>query len=318
MLRRSAPPSSRCVAKLWRARAGRIRRRHPARSVHFLSLRLTSLVPRGRPLFDRNRASSVTEATSAGRARSQYAPRLRAPARRRAEARLAPLALDPQLLGVVFHVARLQRDELLGSQPARVGELEHRAIAQLERAAGGDAVQQLGRLACAQHARQMRGAPRRRDQVGRILGYPPVLALAREQRPQRCELACGRRRRGSPLGQMGDVAAHGLRADDLLRGRGSEPRPNERTARGRCRTPAGSARRRRGESGPRRAARGAALPGGLHRSSVRRHRPGCPASDARSRRAAQRAIAPSAALPTSLAYFWIATSTCASVAGAGV
>ncbi len=151
MLRRSAPPSSRCVAKLWRSACGEAPSPTPTRDVHVRSRRRTSLVPSGRPVLLRNSASSSpSSAFRADRRRGARERRPRPfcksvrPARRRPdrgqrrladghEARLAPLALHPQLLAVVVDVGAAQRDELLGAQPARVGELEHRAVAQLQR-----------------------------------------------------------------------------------------------------------------------------------------------------------------------------------------
>ena len=54
---------------------------------------------------------------------------------RRHDARLRPLAGHAQLLGVGVEVGHVEVHELLGAQPAAVGELEHRAVAQRRAAA---------------------------------------------------------------------------------------------------------------------------------------------------------------------------------------
>ena len=74
------------------------------------------------------------------------------------EARLAALALDAHLLGVEVDRADVEVDELLGAQPARVGELEQRAVAQLERRRGRDAVEQRGDVGRLERARQRAAA----------------------------------------------------------------------------------------------------------------------------------------------------------------
>ena len=56
---------------------------------------------------------------------------------------LGALAEHPQLLGVELDRRQVQVDQLLGPQPAAVGDLEQRAVAQLQRRGGGDPVQQL-------------------------------------------------------------------------------------------------------------------------------------------------------------------------------
>ena len=65
-------------------------------------------------------------------------------------------------------IARRRGDDLLGSQPAGVGELEHRPVADLERRARGNPVEQRRDLVAGQHARQLRAALRGRQQLGRV------------------------------------------------------------------------------------------------------------------------------------------------------
>src|ERR1019366_7812914 len=92
-------------------------------------------------------------------------------------------------------------------------------VAHLERVGGhsiGDAIEQARRLARGEHPGKMVRPPRRRDQVGRILGDLAVLALAREEGPQGVQLARRGTRRGALLREAGDVAAHRLGAH-LLR-----------------------------------------------------------------------------------------------------
>ncbi len=228
MLRRSAPPSSRCVAKLWRSACGEraLADARRARSTCAAAAARRS-VPSGRPVLLRNSASVERRpralagacagacAASAGRARSRYA----LTARHRGladghEARLAALALHAQLLAVVVDVARPQRHELLGAQAARVGELEHRAVAQLQRArrrgspsssrAASRALSTRGRCAA---------APGRGHEIGGVLG-DRARARAGSRTARAARPACAREVLGAAppaLGEVRDVAAHGLR-----------------------------------------------------------------------------------------------------------
>ena len=126
----------------------------------------------------------------------------------RYEARLSPLALNPQLLTVVIHVGTAQRHDLLRTQPTRVRKLEQSAVPY------GQWIGRLGSRPAAvlphersRHAANARGAVAwRRDQRG--CGRSAVLALAREQRPQRGQLARRRARRGAgPAGVRSDRCA---------------------------------------------------------------------------------------------------------------
>ncbi len=150
----------------------------------------------------------------------------------RHQPRLAPLSLHPQLLSVVVHVRPAQRHDLLGSQPARICQLEHRAVAQVQWTRRRDAFEQPGGLTRTQHTRKMGGSSRRGHQVGRVLGDPPVLALACEQRAQRRQLAGRGARGGGPavrraFGEVGDVTAHVLWAQLLRRQATADGPPRE-------------------------------------------------------------------------------------------
>ncbi len=178
------PPSSRCVAKLWRKACGETvpparSATTPARAVHMRRRRLTSLVPSGRPALRGTAHRPRRPGRRARAAPPPAQPRARSRYSRTAaiagsptghEARLSPLALDAQLLAVVVHVDRLQRHQLLRAQAARVGQLEHRPVAQLQWAARRDRVEQARRFRRAEHPRQVRAPSRRRDQVRRVLG----------------------------------------------------------------------------------------------------------------------------------------------------
>ena len=72
----------------------------------------------------------------------------------RDEPRLAALALDPHRLGVEVDRVDVERHELLGAQAGRVGELEQRPVAQLERRRRRESVEQRRHLGRLQHARQ--------------------------------------------------------------------------------------------------------------------------------------------------------------------
>ena len=137
MTRRSAPPSSRCVANAWRRRCGWRRSRR------------TVLVSRRRPRTDR-KIASFAPAASAGRAELQV-PRdvecgLLA---ERHDALLAALAAHVDELAVEVDVAEVERDGLGAAEPGGVEELEEGAVAQRERRVAFDELEDrldLGRL----------------------------------------------------------------------------------------------------------------------------------------------------------------------------
>src|SRR6476646_1295626 len=147
----------------------------------------------------------------------------------RQQALLLPLAEHPQLLGLEVHRAEVEVDDLLAAQPARVGELQHRPVAQLQRRAGGDPLQQGPHLLGAEDFRQVLGALRAGDQLGRVgagtAGADEVAVEAADRR----QLAGHGRRRGAGTGEAGAVTAHVAVAD--VAGREAHlPRPLGETA----------------------------------------------------------------------------------------
>ena len=137
--RRSAPPSSRWVANECRSACGWARasagERATARLAQPRSRRLTSEVDSRRPDLERNSARVAARPSAAsGPAAGQVAlERLPGVLADRDEPGLAALALDAHRLGVEVERLEVERDELLGAQPAGVGQLEQRPVAQLER-----------------------------------------------------------------------------------------------------------------------------------------------------------------------------------------
>ena len=236
--RRSAPPSSRWVANECRSVCGETPAAPRAWS---RSRRRTSEVESRRPLFDRKSASpgSVPERRpAAGEVALERAPGLLA---RRHDPGPAALALHAQLLGVGVEAVRVEVHELLGPQAGRVGQLEHGAVAQLERRRGRDAVEQLRHLGLLQHVRQVGVALRARHEVRRVRLDLAALAAAGGRR---CgwRRACARPstwRRRARTARPRTAAGPGARA---RAGRARGRPPSRRAARGR--------RRRRGASSP--------------------------------------------------------------------
>ena len=170
-------------------------------------------------------------------------------------------------------------------------------------------------------------------------------AFARRPRLRRVALSFVVRhpdRLSAPLALRADAAAPASRAScprwrrclDAPRsasGCRRSPARRCRVGRGRPRHPRRATRSRFARLIPDGASRSCPTPGTSRCSSARRASTRCWTSSSpsdprapRSRRpaepapdAAQRVTAPSAALPTSFAYFWIATSTCSSARGAG-
>ena len=150
------------------------------------------------------------------------------------EARLAALALDAHLLGVEVDRADVEVDELLRAQAARVGELEQRAVALLERRRGRDPVEQRGDVGGLERARQALGQLRRGEQLGGVGLHQAVLDEHAEARAQR-RRACATTVRGaSPRSAIcGGVAAQPRVVDVGGRERRSGP-PSGRAPRRRC------------------------------------------------------------------------------------
>ena len=181
---------------------------------HTRRRRRTSEVDSRRPDFERKSAGSPSPD---GQRRPGALEVARDGAQRRLagghDPRLGALALDAQLLGVEADRGHVEVDELLGAQAARVGHLEQRPVAQLERRRGRDPVQQRGELVGAQHGGQRARALGRGDQVDRVLGHVAVLAQRAVEGAQRRELARDGGGDGVAPGQHGGVAAQVLGAD---------------------------------------------------------------------------------------------------------
>ena len=144
------------VANEWRRACGAAPVASPAWRSQAASRRRTSEGDSLRPLFERNRAGSA-----GGPGQVRAAPRqvaLQRPLRGlsdREDPRLRAFAEHPQLLGVKIERVQVQVDDLLTSKPARIRQLEHGAVAELEWAAGGDAVEQRSDVVFLQRTRQV-------------------------------------------------------------------------------------------------------------------------------------------------------------------
>ncbi len=142
--RRSAPPSRRCVAKRVPEGVRMDRALGPGRGgprpAGGAGRRWSTAAGRS---WRGTAAGASASTASAGRPRVQVgahgAERVLA---RGDEARLGALALHAQLLAVEVDAGDVERDELLRAQAAAVGDLEQRAVAQLERRGRRDAIEQ--------------------------------------------------------------------------------------------------------------------------------------------------------------------------------
>ena len=203
MVRRSAPPSSMCVAKECRSVCGEIPPWSAVRRAWRPSRRRTSEVERRRPLFEMNSARSRSRGVGERRAAACQVALERLPGvlAHRHHAGLSALPLHPHLLGVGIDRPGVQVHDLLGAEAGRVGQLEQRPVAEVERARGGHALEQVGHLAGAQHARQVGVAPGRGHQVARVgLERAPLHQMPVEG-PERGQLAPHRGLRRAALGQ---------------------------------------------------------------------------------------------------------------------
>ena len=159
---------------------------------------MTSELERRRPLLERNSAGSRGSATSARPAALQVAAqRPLGGLADRQQPLLGALAEHPQLLGLEVERAEVEVDDLLAAQPAGVGQLEHRPVAQLQRRAGRDPLQQRSAPARRQHLRQLLVALRAGDELGRVLPDPLGADEEVEEAADRGELAGDGRRRGA-------------------------------------------------------------------------------------------------------------------------
>ena len=207
--------------------------------------RRTSDGDRRLPRRDRNSAGSSSRATRAPAARSPDSAR-------RARWAGSPIGtirvFDP--LPVTRSVSAsksgspaVEADDLLGPQPARVGELEHGAVADLERRrAPGCGRAGPADLIGREHPRQRGVALRARQQLGGVLGPPRPPHEMVVEAPHRGELAADARLGEATLGQGGGVTAQ-VAVAQLTRRPASARRP-EASSRDRSRRRAGRRRRR--------------------------------------------------------------------------
>src|ERR1700761_8337522 len=126
----------------------------------------------------------------------------------RQQPHLVALAEHPQLVFFPVEGVDVEVDDLLAAQPAGVGELEHRPVAQLQRCPRRDPLQQRAHLVAAQYVRQLLRTLRAGDQLGRVaadlLGADEEVVEAAD----RGEVAGDRGRGLAGAGERGGVAAH--------------------------------------------------------------------------------------------------------------
>ncbi len=190
------------------ARAGRRARRRAVSRTHFPSRRRTSEGDSRRPRRETNSAcSSVRRAEGGARRLEVAAQRPLGGLADRHQPRLPALAGRAQRLRVEIRVAEVEVDDLLAAQAARVGELEQRPVADLERRARRDALEQRGDLVSPEHPRQPRLALLRRQQVGRVARGRPGVDEVVVKAADGGELAGDARLREPALGQRRGVAA---------------------------------------------------------------------------------------------------------------
>ena len=261
MVRRSAPPSSRCVAKECRSVCGETPPWSAARRAWRPSRRRTSEVERRRPLFERNSARSPLR--RAGQGRPARAPgSARAPARRarrrapRASCRPCPPRAPPRRRGRSTPRPGPRAPGPAGrpSRPARAG----RGRAGRAARSAGTRSSSSATSPLAQHARQVGVAPRRGHQVARV-GLERRRARPGGGRRRGRPPACGPTvdARGAALGQHAGEAAQ-LAVARAPRARGPARPPTRRAGRGPRRRRGGCARpcracaaTRRSRAGPR-------------------------------------------------------------------
>ena len=124
---------------------------------------------------------------------------LRVPLHSGSKLPLVSLPDDAHLLAVRVDPGRIEVHELLGTQPRGVGELEHRAVAQVERGRRRDALEQLAHLGRLEHARQVLVLLGARHEVGRVGRQLAALDELSVEGPDRGQLAGDRRLRGAAL-----------------------------------------------------------------------------------------------------------------------
>ena len=246
MARKSAPPSSRCVANECRRGCGWTAPCWLAWRAQTFRRRRTSDVERRRPDFESSSARSSSVLARAGRAALEVA---RDRTQRRLagwnDSRLAPFALHPHRFGIEVDRLKVQVHELLRAQPAGVGQFEHRAVAHLQRRGGRDAVQQRRDVLRLERAREPLRLLRGRQQVRGVRSHLAELDHRLVERTDRRELAGDGARARATSGELGGVAAqHGVVDGVGLDAAGAAP--ERELGRGRRRRRGACARRRRG------------------------------------------------------------------------
>ena len=188
MLRRSAPPSSRCVAKLCRRAWGEQPSTpdpgapYPQPAPHVARAERPPASCSGTAPAACARAPGSFGARAPVRAALEVARAAPpAPARRRARAASCAPCPPPAAARRRGPRRRLERDELLRPQATGVGQLEHRTVTQLSGPCGGDPSSSRAASRALRTRGRRRRAPGCRDEIGGVLGDVPVLALTREQ-----------------------------------------------------------------------------------------------------------------------------------------
>src|SRR6187551_1001639 len=118
------------------------------------------------------------------------------------------LTEHPQLLGLEVEGVLVEAGDLLAAQATGVGQLQHRAVAQLERRARGNPLQQCTHLLAVQQPRQLLLTLGAGDEISRVLPDPLGADEKVEEAADRGELAGHRRRRRAARGESGAVAPH--------------------------------------------------------------------------------------------------------------
>ena len=158
-MRRSAPPSTRCVAKEWRRRCG------------CRSSRLSVLVSSRRPRAERKSAFSAPRASCRPGLAQVAGDGERGELAERHDALLRALAAHPHELLVEVDVAEVETDRLGAPEAGGVDELEDRPVAERERAVAGESLDEVLDLLLLRRLRQPLGQAWRQRRV-RHAGRP--------------------------------------------------------------------------------------------------------------------------------------------------
>ena len=235
IVRRSAPPSSRWVAKECRSVCGVAPGGVPARVVH--AAQAPPEVRRAEPAAalreeDRALARLAPRApAAAGRARGRRSSARHACSPTGTTRSLPPLPCTRSSSASKSASPRSRLVSSSGAQPGRVGQLEDRAVAQLERRRGRDRVEQRADLLLLEHARA--GTGRASGVATRSAGLAAISSAVDEvavERPHRRELPRDRRLRGAALGEHAGEHAQAP-VVDVSRARAAGRPPTRRAAR---------------------------------------------------------------------------------------